>query len=159
MVVAPTTIAERIAGGINAITKQGTNETHGSAYTYFNNQNMYGKYSAYAATRSRRCLSSSTVLTAVRWAAPSSRTNCSTSSARAQKNSYPPSTYPGYTSNLYNQRHRQQIADQYKNLTGIEEAYGERDIEQKSFGLLARVDWNISEKHKLAVRYQHNNSL
>ena len=79
-------------------------------------------------------------------------------SAEGKKNSYPSSTYPGYTTNYITSTTAKLIASQYKKLTGIEETYGERDIEQKSFGLLARVDWNISEKHKLAVRYQHNNS-
>ena len=51
-----------------------------------------------------------------------------------------------------------QIADQYAKLTGIQEGYGQPDIENKSFGLLARIDWNINQNHKLALRYQHNDS-
>ena len=48
VVVAPYDVRQGgfTGGGINAITKQGTNKTFGSAYTYFNNQSMYGKHSA-----------------------------------------------------------------------------------------------------------------
>ena len=35
-------------GGINAITKQGTNKFHGSGYLYYTNQDMYGRYNAAA---------------------------------------------------------------------------------------------------------------
>lgn len=161
VVVAPYDVRQSgfTGGGINAITKQGTNETHGSAYTYFNNQNMYGKYSAvrdyekspmsqqfdrtYGGTLGGALIKNKLFYFV---------------SAEGQKNSYPSSVYPGYTTNYITSATAKQIADQYKKLTGIDEAYGPRDIEQKSFGLLARIDWNISEKHKLAVRYQHNNS-
>lgn len=161
VVVAPYDVRQSgfTGGGINAITKQGTNETHGSAYTYFNNQNMYGKYSAvrdyekspmsqqfdrtYGGTLGGALIKNKLFYFV---------------SAEGQKNSYPSSVYPGYTTNYITSATAKQIADQYKKLTGIDEAYGARDIEQKSFGLLARIDWNISEKHKLAVRYQHNNS-
>ena len=161
VVVAPYDVRQSgfTGGGINAITKQGTNETHGSAYTYFNNQNMYGKYSAVRGyEKSPMSQQFDRTYGGTLGGAIIKNKLFYFVSAEGKKNSYPSSTYPGYTSNYITGATAKQIADQYKNLTGIEEAYGERDIEQKSFGLLARVDWNISEKHKLAVRYQHNNS-
>ena len=161
VVVAPFDVRQSgfTGGGINAITKQGTNTTHGSAYTYFNNQNMYGKYSAVRGYEKSPLTQQYT------------RTYGGTLggaivkdklfyfvSAEAKKESYPSSVYPGYTDSYITNDVAKQIADQYQKLTGIQEGYGQPDIENKSFGLLARIDWNINQNHKLALRYQHNNS-
>lgn len=161
VVVAPFDVRQSgfTGGGINAITKQGTNTTHGSAYTYFNNQNMYGKYSAVRGYEKSPLTQQYT------------RTYGGTLggaivkdklfyfvSAEAKKESYPSSVYPGYTNSYITNDVAKQIADQYAALTGIQESYGQPDIANKSFGLLARIDWNINQNHKLALRYQHNNS-
>ena len=161
VVVAPFDVRQSgfTGGGINAITKQGTNTTHGSAYTYFNNHNMYGKYSAVRGYEKSPLNQQYT------------RTFGGTLggaiikdklfyfvSAEAKKESYPSSIYPGYTDSYITNDVAKQIADQYKKLTGFDEAYNQRDVESKSFGLLARIDWNINKNHKLALRYQHNNS-
>ncbi|WP_308762868.1 carboxypeptidase regulatory-like domain-containing protein [uncultured Bacteroides sp.] len=161
VVVAPFDVRQSgfTGGGINAITKQGTNTTHGSAYTYFNNQNMYGKYSAVRDYEKSPLTQQYT------------RTYGGTLggaivkdklfyfvSAEAKKESYPSSVYPGYTDSYITNDVAKQIADQYAALTGIQEGYAQPDIENKSFGLLARIDWNINQNHKLALRYQHNNS-
>lgn len=162
VVVAPFDVTQSgfTGGGINAITKQGTNTTHGSAYTYFNNQNMYGKYSAtrdYAKVPMTQqfdrtfggTLGGAIVKDKLFYFV----------SAEAKKNSYPSSVYPGYTSSYITPATAKQIADRYAELTGNNESYDARTVDQKSFGLLARVDWNINENNKLAVRYQHNNSF
>ena len=161
VVVAPFDVRQSgfTEGGINAITKQGTNTTHGSAYTYFNNHNMYGKYSAVRGYEKSPLTQQYT------------RTYGGTLggaivkdklfyfvSAEAKKESYPSSVYPCYTDSYITNDVAKQIADQYQKLTGIQEGYGQPDIENKSFGLLARIDWNINQNHKLALRYQHNNS-
>lgn len=161
VVVAPFDVRQSgfTGGGINAITKQGTNTTHGSAYTYFNNHNMYGKYSAVRDYEKSPLNQQFT------------RTFGGTLggaiikdklfyfvSAEAKKESYPSSIYPGYTDSYITNDVAKQIADQYKKLTGFDEVYNQRDVESKSFGLLARIDWNINKDHKLALRYQHNNS-
>ena len=161
VVVAPFDVRQSgfTGGGINAITKQGTNTTHGSAYTYFNNHNMYGKYSAVRDYEKSPLTQQYT------------RTFGGTLggaivkdklfyfvSAESKKESYPSSVYPGYTSEYITPDVAAQIANQYKKLTGFDEAYGQRNVDQKSFGLLARIDWNINKDHKLALRYQHNDS-
>lgn len=161
VVVAPFDVRQSgfTGGGINAITKQGTNTTHGSAYTYFNNHNMYGKYSAVRGYEKSPLTQQYT------------RTYGGTLggaivkdklfyfvSAEAKKESYPSSVYPGYTDSYITNDVAKQIADQYQKLTGIQDGYGQPNIDNKSFGLLARIDWNINQNHKLALRYQHNNS-
>lgn len=161
VVVAPFDVRQSgfTGGGINAITKQGTNTTHGSAYTYFNNHNMYGKYSAVRDYEKSPLTQQYT------------RTFGGTLggaivkdklfyfvSAESKKESYPSSIYPGYTDSYITNDVAKQIADQYAKLTGIKDSYNQPNIDNKSFGLLARIDWNINKDHKLALRYQHNNS-
>lgn len=161
VVVAPFDVRQSgfTGGAINVVTKQGTNQTHASAYTFFNNQSMYGKYSAvrdykkqpmtqqyertYGGTLGGAIIKNKLFYFV---------------SAEGKKQSYPVSVYPGYTPQYITEAVAGQIADQFENLTGISEKYGQRNVDNKSFGLLARLDWNINDKHKLALRYQHNDS-
>lgn len=147
-------------GAINAVTKQGTNTTHASAYTYFNNQNMYGKYSAirdyakYPMTTQYERTYGGTLGGAI-----IKDKLFYFISAEGKKQSYPTSIYPGYAPSYLSTDVASQIANQFKSLTGFEDGYGQRNVETKSFGLLARVDWNINDDNKLSVRYQHNDGF
>ncbi len=145
-------------GGINAITKQGTNTTHGSAYTYFNNQNMYGKWSQLHNEEQKMSEQFDRTFGGTLGGAIVKNKLFYFISAEGKKQSYPSAVYPGYTANYLTTDEAQRIADAYKKYTGVSESYSPRDVDQKSFGLLARVDWNINDNNKLAVRYQHNNS-
>lgn len=161
VVVAPYDVRQGgfTGGGINAITKQGTNETHGTAYTYFNNQNMYGRYDA-SQGKIKSPLSEQFEHTfgGTLGGAIIKDKLFYFVSAEGKKEKYPSSYYAGYTANYVTTAQAKQMADRYKELTGIQEGYGVHDVENKSFGLLARVDWNINDKNHLAVRYQHNNA-
>lgn len=162
VVVAPFDIRQSgfTGGAINVVTKQGTNETHGSAYTFFNNESLYGKYRAdlgYAKKPMPQqyertfggTLGGAFIKDKLFYFV----------SAEGKKRSYPTSIYPGYAPSYITEATAAQIANKYEDYTGFHEAYGPRDVETKSFGLLARVDYNISEQHKLAIRYQHNDSF
>ena len=161
VVVAPFDVRQSgfTGGGINAITKQGTNKFQASAYTYFTNEKMYGKYNATHDYAKEKLSEQYT------------RTFGGTIGGALVKNKlfyfvsveqksdvYPNNIYPGYLSNYLTADMANQIINKYNEYTGIKETYGPRDIENKSLGLLARIDWNINKNHKLAIRYQHNNS-
>lgn len=161
VVIAPFDVRQSgfTGGGINAITKQGTNKFQASAYTYYTNQGMYGKYSAVNDYRKQK-LNDQTTKTFGGSLGGAIIKNKLFYFVNAESRSevYPSSVYPGYTKDYLTPDVAQKIANKYKDYTGIEESYGQHDIEQKSFSLLARIDWNINDKHSLAFRYQHNNS-
>jgi outer membrane receptor for ferrienterochelin and colicin len=147
-------------GGINAITKQGTNMFHGSAYTYYTNQNMYGRYNANNERAKEKLDKQHTTTYGFTLGGPIIKDKLFFfGSLEKISETYPSRYYPGsgnyksFTTDLADQ-----IISRYKSLTGIEESYGSRDVDQSSLGILARIDWNINANNKFAFRYQHNNS-
>lgn len=161
VVVAPFDVRQSgfTGGGINAITKQGTNKFQATAYSYFTNENMYGKYNA-ARDYEKQKLGEQHTRTfggTIGGALIKNKLFYFVS-AEHKSDVYPNNIYPGYIDNYLTQNMADRIISKYQEYTGIKETYGPRDIENKSFGLLARIDWNINQNHKLAIRYQHNNS-
>lgn len=158
VVVAPFDVRQSgfTGGAINAVTKQGTNVTHGSGYAYFNNENMYGRYSQ--TLRRTSPISSQTERTfgGTLGGAIVKDKLFYFASVEARKKSTPVTYYAGYSNDYISAETAQQIADRYAQLTGISESYGPHNQDSKSLAVLARLDWNISEAHHLALRYQHN---
>lgn len=161
VVVAPFDVRQSgfTGGGINAITKQGTNKLQASAYSYFTNENMYGKYNA-AKDYEKQKLGEQYTRTFGGTIGGALIKNKLFYFVSAEQKSevYPNNIYPGYVDNYLTKDMADRVINKYQEYTGIKESYGPRDIENKSFGLLARIDWNINKNHKLAIRYQHNNS-
>lgn len=161
VVVAPFDVRQSgfTGGGINAVTKQGTNDFHATYFTYYNNQDFYGKYNA-ADDYVKSPLSKQHKLTiGGNVSGPIVKDKLFFFvNVEHQSKSYPSSYYPGSSKNYLSEDVAKMMTDRYRDLTGIQETWGPRDIETKSFEILARLDWNINNNHKLALRYQHGDS-
>ena len=157
-----------IGGGVNAITKSGTNTLKGTAYVYHRNENMRGdtiegeqisgaratdRNTTYGFTLGGPIIKnklfffvnaeySKVPTVANRWRA--------SSNGVSDANNYISRTT---TSDL------QRISDYVKSKYGYDTgSYTDFPADESNLKLLARLDWNINDKHKLAVRYNYTNN-
>jgi len=161
VVVAPYDVRQSgfTGGGINAITKQGTNEFHGSAYTYYFNQDLYGRYSAPNNYANQKLISQHATTLGASLGGPIIKDKLFFfANIENYDQSYPSTYYPGYATQGITAATAKNILDRYTAVTGLNDNYGSRDVAQKSLGILARIDWNIDKNNKFALRYQHSNS-
>ena len=154
-----------IGGGVNAITKSGTNTLKGSAYVYHRNENMRGNMVAgqevsgardkdrnttYGFTLGGPIIKNklfffvnaeySTIPTVVnRWRG----------SVNGEAN---PDAYISRTTLEDLQKVSDYVKEKYGYDTGSWTDYPATESNMK---LLARIDWNINDNHKLAVRYNY----
>ncbi len=154
VVVAPFDVRQNgfTGGGINAVTKSGTNTFQGTAYSYYNNQEFYGKTSGnHSQAVSKQ---SSRVLGASIGGAIVKDKFFYYILAESEKETYPSSYYPGYAGAAITERDVQQVSERYKAFTGYDGGgYGQKSIDTRTTSLLARIDWNINQKNKLSLRY------
>ncbi len=158
-----------IGGGVNAITKSGTNTLKGTAYVYHQNENMRGNTVSGVEIAGARDTDRSTTYgftlggpiiknklfffvnaeyvespsVAVPW--------------RASKDGVGDSNkYLSYATIDDMERVSAFVKEKYDYDTG---SYTDFPAEQNNLKLLARLDWNITDKHHLAVRYNYTNNL
>ena len=157
-----------IGGGVNAITKSGTNQFKGSAYVYHSNENMRGNQVAGVELTDARTIDRSTTYgatlggpiiknklfffvnaeytsspgTAVSWRASEDGVG------DANKNL-------AYTTIADMERVREQVWEKYKYDTG---SFTDFPADKSTVRVLARVDWNINDNNKLALRYNYTNN-
>ena len=158
VVVAPFDVRQSgfTGGGINAITKSGTNTLKGSAYAYYNNQNFYGK----GVDGGTRLPTQSTQIYGVSLGGAIVKNKLFFFvNGEFDYNSSPSSFYAGYSPLSITAADAQIIADRYAALTGYDGGgYSRRNVVKKSGSLVARLDWNISERSNLALRYNYLNA-
>ncbi len=166
VVVAPFDVRQSgfTGGGINAITKSGTNEFKGSVYAFGNNQDLAGKTAGDIPNSQRTKLSKqSDYQYGLTLGGPIIKDKLFffINGEKAEKSH--PSTYNiGDAVNASNvtQAEADQVVNKIKSLTNGYDGggYGPKNIDTKSDKLLARIDWNINEKNKFSIRYNYVNA-
>jgi hypothetical protein len=145
--------------GINAVTKSGTNTFHGTVYHYFRNQNMMGsKIDGEKITK--------TPLNNKIYGASVSGPIIKDKlfffvNAEHETRSVPGITYVATGSNNSGTKSTTNIQDLKAVYDFVKSTYnydpgsydGFPNFESKNTKLLGKIDWNISDKHRLTVKY------
>ena len=165
VVIAPFDVRQTnfIGGGINAITKSGTNTFKASAYTYYTNQNMRGNKigdhdfgdrakesnSIYGFTVGGPIIKNKlfffgnleyekTPQQVIRWRASLNGVTDQQTISRVKESDL------------------KAVSDFLRNNYGYETgSYSNFPADESNLKYLARLDWNITDAHKLSVRYNH----
>jgi len=152
------TLGNFTGAAINAITKSGTNTLHGSAYYIFRNQDLAGKTPDGPKDAATKLASFSNKTFGVTLGGPIVKNKAFFFiSAEMQRDETPltfnPSTYVGSVTPATLQR----IVDTVAKRTGGFNIGGYLNnlSETKANRITAKIDWNISDKHKLALSYRY----
>ena len=166
VVVAPYDVRQTnfIGGGINAVTKSGTNTFKGTAYVYHNNENMHGNRVANQDLGERGTNRNTTygftlggpiVKDKLFFFANAEYSKIPTivNRWRASEDGIgDASNYISRTTVADMQRVRDFMIQKYNYDPG---SYTDYPADEDNLKLLARVDWNITNNHHLAVRYNY----
>ncbi len=171
VVIAPYDVRQTnfIGGGINAITKSGTNTFRGSAYVYHRNENMrgdavYGKQIAGARDVDRNTSYGFTFGGPIVKNKLFLFVNGEMAKTPTVVNRWRASTDGVADADNYISRTTvsdlQTVSDYVRSKYGYETgSFTNFPADENNYKLLARLDWNISDKHRLALRYNYTKNL
>ena len=167
VVVAPYDVRQTnfIGGGVNAITKSGNNQFQGTAYVYHENENLRGdavkrqqisgarekdQKTTYGFTLGGPILKNKLFFfvnaEAIKIPTIVNRWRGSTKGIAA------PDNFISRTS----LKDLQTVSDFVKNKYGYDTgSYTDFPADKNNYKLLARIDWNITDQHRLALRYNY----
>ncbi|MDI9523475.1 MAG: carboxypeptidase regulatory-like domain-containing protein, partial [Bacteroidota bacterium] len=171
VVIAPYDVRQTnfIGGGVNAITKSGTNTLRASAYTYHRNENMRGdlvrdrviegarerdRNTTYGFTAGGPIIKNKLFFFVN---AEMAKIPTVVNRWRASTNGVAnPDSYISRTTESDLKRVSDFVRDKYGYETG---SYSNFPADESNYKLLARLDWNISNRHRLALRYNYTKNL
>jgi outer membrane receptor protein involved in Fe transport len=153
-----------VGGGINAVTRRGTNNFYGTAYGYFKPESFYGK-KVQGTTVNTADLSSRIYGASVGGPIIKNKLFFFIN-AEKEKSTRPGQTWlakrPGVTDGNPQETPvlasdldalSTFLAKEYNYTTGAYENY---NFEVDNYKILGRLDWNINDQHRLTLRYTHS---
>ncbi len=158
VVIAPYDVRQSgfTGGGINAITKSGTNTFSGSAYGFYKDQNFFGTTPG-KDVENREKLGTQHEYTAGFTLGGALVKDKLFLFVNGEYNdeTYPTRYLPGDPLQKITLDQANQMQQKFMDLTGGYNSGGfaQRDVPRRSYKALARLDWNISQAHRLSLRY------
>ena len=159
-----------IGGGVNAITKSGTNKFKGSAYIYHRNENMRGnmvdmqevsgardkdRLTTYGATLGGPIIKDK-LFFFVNAEYSKKPTVANNWRAAKEGEEMDPNQYISRVTEADLKKVSDFVKDTYGYDTG---SWTDFPADESNVKVLARIDWNISDKHKFAARYNYTNNV
>ena len=148
-------------GGINAITRSGTNNLSGSVYYFFRNENLSGKTPAVAKSAATRLSDFSNKTIGFRVGGPIIKNKLFFFiNGEVQRDKRPqPFDFSAYTG-ASNQANLETLSNYLKTSFGYDAGgYLDNPERVEANRVAAKIDWNISQKHKLSASYRYNDGF
>ncbi len=143
-------------GGINAITKSGTNTFSGSLYDYYYNQDFYGTTAGKDVANRKKINEQYSNILGVTLGGPIIKDKLFFFvNGEMTKQSYPAEVYLDQTDSPLTTAVANSVVERLNQLQpGFNSGgFGSRDVPTTSYKALARIDWNINQAHRLSLRY------
>lgn len=142
-------------GAINAVTRSGDNEFRGTAYTYFNNEHFWGTTPGKDVANRTRLTQQMTNIVGLTLGGPIIKDKLFFFVAgEFNRNMTPSTNYPGSGVSALTLEEAEIISGSYEALTGYDGGgYNGHNILALTGSAVARIDWNINDRHHFSLRY------
>ena len=158
VVIAPFDVRQSgfTGGGMNAITKSGTNSLHGSVYDFYHNQDFYGSTAGKDVAKRTKLSKQYENTVGFTLGGPIIKDKLFFfANAEYVKKVTPATFIPGDGLSRITVEEAEQVAKKLQELGYDAGGYKAQDIPEETYKGLLRLDWNINQAHHLTLRYSH----
>lgn len=159
IVIAPFDVRQSgfTGGGMNAITKSGTNTFHGSVYDYYYNQDFYGTTAGKDVENRKKLDKQYENTVGFTLGGPIVKDKLFFFANGEYVKGVRPSTFTPGDGSVVPVADADAISNKLKDLGYDAGGYASASVPSETFKGLLRMDWNINSANRLTVRYSHIN--